>query len=490
MIPFWISSAKIKNSVYIPKYYNPELDKEINSLEDSHFHYSIAKLVKTDIIELNTGNEIGKSAYGTGDIPFVRTSDIFNWEIKSAPKQGVSREIYEEYATGQDVREGDILFVRDGTYLIGNNCFITDIDNQILYQSHILKIRLNVNNDLTPEIFFLALNSNVVQKQIRSIQFTADIIDTIGQRFDDVSIPIPKSKIKREKLTLATQEALQARVKGKAFIKQSPVIIEKVLDTNSSEPIKEFLSLPNDKLSTAVSSRTVSSEFGGFESVWIQSNQIRNSIYLPKYYAPSIEEELRELGKNCEIRSMESLFRDGTIDYFTGVEIGKMAYDTGDIPFIRTSDFSNWEIGHDPKQGISEQIYEAYADEQDVQENDIFLVRDGTYLIGSSCIVTSLDTKSLFCGGLYKIRIKESDILDPFLLLGLLNSFIVKRQIRTKQFTRDVIDTIGNRINEVYIPIPKKKNIRTAISDAVKQVVTSRINARNQIALLSQEVLR
>ena len=43
----------------------------------------------------------------------------------------------------------------------------------------------------------------------------------------------------------------------------------------------------------------------------------------------------------------------------TGIEIGKMAYGTGDIPFIRTSDISNWELKNDPKQNISEEIYGA-----------------------------------------------------------------------------------------------------------------------------------
>ncbi|MEN8133097.1 MAG: hypothetical protein ABFS45_23550, partial [Pseudomonadota bacterium] len=52
-------------------------------------------------------------------------------------------------------------------------------------------------------------------------------------------------------------------------------------------------------------------------------------------------------------------------------------YGTGTIPFIRTSDFSNWEIKHDPKQGVSEEIYEQYAESQNVKEGDILLVRDG-----------------------------------------------------------------------------------------------------------------
>ena len=166
-----------------------------------------------------------------------------------------------------------------------------------------------------------------------------------------------------------------------------------------------------------------------------------------------------------------------------------MAYGTGDIPFVRTSDFSNWEIKADAKQGVSEEIYRQYAEKEDVQAKDILLVRDGTYLVGTSCMITELDTKMLYCGGLIKIRVKKENIIDPYLLLGLLNSYIVKRQMRTKQFTRDVIDTLGQRFKEVFIPIPQSKALRKSIAMRVGEIVNNRITARNEMRDLSEKII-
>ena len=104
----------------------------------------------------------------------------------------------------------------------------------------------------------------------------------------------------------------------------------------------------------------------------------------------------------------------------TGIEIGKMAYGTGPIPFMRTSDISNWELKGDPKQNVSVEIYE--ENKQDVQPEDIFVVRDGTYLVGTSCILTEHDTRILYCGGIYKLRVNDKKKLDPYLLLALLNA--------------------------------------------------------------------
>ena len=489
MIHYWQTSSAIRDEIFIPKYYNPEIAETVSRLSKTHDCFTIARLVEDGILAAETGHEIGKAAYGTGDIPFVRTSDIANWEVKTAPKQGVSKEIYEEYAESQNIQVGDILFVRDGTYLIGRNCFITPIDKEILYQSHILKLRVKDVERLDPTLLFLALNSPFVQRQIRSVQFTADIIDTIGQRFFELVIPIPKLQDQRNNLIELAQQALLARMRGKAFVKHCPTMLEDAMRTGCAEPIEKFMGLDDEAMIEIVSNETVTAELGSFTAVWVDSSTIANSIYLPKYYDISITHELNELSENCDLLSIGSLTQSGAIEFHTGDEIGKMAYGTGEIPFLRTSDFSNWEINHNPKQGISEEIYAQYAASEDVQENDILMVRDGTYLVGSSCIITKEDVKSLYCGGLLKFRVQPGGDLDPFLLLGLLNSYIVKRQIRTKQFTRDVIDTIGHRINEVILPIPKSEALRKTISDSVASVIASRMEARETISTLTRLIV-
>ena len=210
---------------------------------------------------------------------------------------------------------------------------------------------------------------------------------------------------------------------------------------------------------------------------------------MPKYYDPSIKLILDGLKKNCDLVSVEELIKKKIISLSTGDEIGKMAYGTGDIPFVRTSDFSNWEIKTDAKQGVSQEIYDEYAEGEDVQPEDILLVRDGTYLVGTSCIITDSDRKMLYCGGLIKIRCLNKDSLNPYLLLGLLNSYIVKRQIRTKQFTRDVIDTLGQRLREVIIPIPKSSALREDISREIHTIINNRIDARDTILDLSSKIV-
>lgn len=468
---FAFRMSRIRNNIFIPKYYDPSIGHNLNSLQRTHELVSIDNLITAGHLSVDTGDEIGKMSYGTGHIPFVRTSDISNWEIKYDPKQGVSEEIYTRYAKKQDVRSEDIFFVRDGTYLIGQSCIITDQDLPLLYQSHILKFRIRNTSPLSSWLFFASLNSPIVKKQIRSRQFTADIIDTIGNRYRELLLPIPKDNAVAARVIADVQEAIYERVKLRELIRKIPFWAQGVISNLSDD-------MPTELLYT--------DELQGNSGFKVSSANIRTDIFVPKYYDPQLEADLSKLAKTHELIPLSKLVRDGILSWNTGIEIGKMAYGTGRIPFIRTSDISNWELKGDPKQNVSEEIYE--ANKQDVKAGDIFVVRDGTYLVGTSCILTEHDTKILYCGGIYKLRIERENELDPYLLLALLNSPIVRRQMKSKQFTRDIIDTLGKRLFEIVIPIPKDKKIRHQIASETREVIETRARLRNRTKEIALEV--
>lgn len=218
-------------------------------------------------------------------------------------------------------------------------------------------------------------------------------------------------------------------------------------------------------------------------------SKIRNGIFIPKYYDPQLEADIVALRATHNLVSLSDLCKGGknaVLSWETGIEIGKMAYGTGNIPFVRTSDISNWELKGDPKQNVSEEIYE--ANRQDVRSGDIFVVRDGTYLVGISCVLTEKDTKILYCGGLYKLRIENPEQLDTYLLLALLNAPIVRRQMCAKQFTRDIIDTLGKRLFEVLLPIPKDAGICDCIAKETREVIETRAKLRDRIKEIALEV--
>lgn len=220
----------------------------------------------------------------------------------------------------------------------------------------------------------------------------------------------------------------------------------------------------------------------------LKQSNLKNNVLAPRYYDPSITRLIKELSETHQLLTVGELVEQGLLKLTTGNEIGKLAYGTGEIPFVRTSDISNWEIKFDPKHCVSEDYYSELKDKQDVRELDILMVRDGTYLIGTCAIVTRYDVKILYQSHIYKIRSTDFNKLSPYLLLAVLSSEPVQAQIKSKRFTQDIIDSIGNRLLEVILPIPRDASHRERIEGMVKKAIFDRMEAR-ELAKLARELV-
>jgi type I restriction enzyme M protein len=216
-----VAQDKIINDILAPRYYNPEVAAELARLAPSHELVRFGDLVNDGVLKLTTGNEVGAAEYGSGTIPFVRTSDISNWEIKLDPKHGVSEDIYAQYASKQDVRDGDILMVRDGTYLVGTCAYVTKYDTKIVFQSHIFKIRVCNQGRISPYLLLAALSSAPVRKQIRAKRFTQDIIDSLGDRIHELILPLPRDVSIRERVAAMVKRAIDERVEARELARQA-----------------------------------------------------------------------------------------------------------------------------------------------------------------------------------------------------------------------------------------------------------------------------
>ncbi len=211
---FSFSFKNMKNYIVIPEYYNPDIEKELKQLESSGDYelISIQSLIDKKIISIKRGNEIGSRFYGLGNVPFVRTTDIVNWEIKIDPVKCVPEEVYNKYKRRQDVRPGDILFVNDGTFLIGRSAMVTELDTKIVIQSHIRKIRVLEPTKIDPYLLFYLLNTNIVKKQVDAKTFIQATISTLGNRLSEIILPIPKDEKVKSNLANKTKEIILSKM--------------------------------------------------------------------------------------------------------------------------------------------------------------------------------------------------------------------------------------------------------------------------------------
>ena len=205
-------------------------------------------------------------------------------------------------------------------------------------------------------------------------------------------------------------------------------------------------------------------------------SKLHNGILVPRYYDPRIVKVIKTLKreKNVSMISIEELEQKGDI-LVSSMPASARAeeYDIqGTIRFIRTSDISGYELYNRTQKMISVDTYSQYKERQNLQIGDILFVKDGDDKIGETAILLDENDLQILVQTHFK-KIRPLKI-DRFLLLYLLNTEIVKKQIRQRVFSQSTLRTIGSRVEELLLPIPANKSERTKIIRNVKNLIVTR----------------
>lgn len=441
---FRLRRSELRDRILIPKFYDPDLAAVVDVARASFDVPELGELLEPGPAGSRLGTWLRREHYGTGTVPFVRTSDLVGWRIRPDYKKGVSQRIYEDLRATQDVRAGDLLMVAHGTYLVGTMAIVTEHDLPLVLQDHVFRLRAAPGVD--PHLLLAALSTSFVRRQVRSRQFSADIIDKIGDRHLGLRVPVPKGA--------AARAEISRRVR--AVVDELTVVRNEI------------------RAMTATTGGVTDPRAGARHRFTVKRSALRDRILVPRYYDPEVERAVRETEARSSVPwiALRELVDAKALSISGGVEVGKMAYGTGDVPFVRTSDLADWEIRRDTRHAVSSATYDQHARRGSLSPGDVLVVRDGTYLVGASAIVTDDDLPALFCGGILRLR-ASSDALDPHTLLAALNQPVVRRQMRARQFTRDVIDTLGNRLGEVRIADPRRGG--RAIGDRVRAIMQRKV---------------
>lgn len=189
--------VELKNPYYlVPRYYVEETATTTSeaALIAGAERVSLAQLRAAGVLEIRPGHEVGSEAYGTGDVPFVRTSDIANFEVSSDPTKSISDEVYGEYAPQQKLRAGSILMAVDGRYRIGATAILTARSCRCVVQSHFRILDTLDPKKLDPYELLFALSLPSVRRRIRDLVFVQSTLGTLGSRLFELRIPLLHGK--------------------------------------------------------------------------------------------------------------------------------------------------------------------------------------------------------------------------------------------------------------------------------------------------------
>lgn len=191
---FWQKSEIVDPYYLVPRYYDMtpfhNLEKEAKRLGSDLI--SLGEMMQEGFLDIRKGHEVGADAYGTGDVPFIRTSDIANYEISIDPTRSFSNEVYNKFVSQQRLAPGDILIVCDGRYRIGRTAILHEHNYQCVVQSHFRIITLNASCPICEKELLYLLNLPMVKLQIRNLVFIQSTLGSLGKRLYEIKIPMPK----------------------------------------------------------------------------------------------------------------------------------------------------------------------------------------------------------------------------------------------------------------------------------------------------------
>jgi type I restriction enzyme M protein len=208
----------------VPRYHFYKSDKSVaeNWLGREVKLVSLGDLIKKGLISVRKGHEVGSDAYGTGEIPFIRTSDISNFEVSADPTKSVSEQVYEQYAEAQNLRAGDILMVVDGRYRIGITAILDEHSAMCVAQSHLRVISICDKSQLDPYALLYALNLPSVKLRLRGLVFIQSTLGTLGSRLMELKVPLLlgdgpwRDRVSQFRTTLQGRSKLLAEMKRMA----------------------------------------------------------------------------------------------------------------------------------------------------------------------------------------------------------------------------------------------------------------------------------
>lgn len=205
-----------------PKFYYPQFVKSIKNIKKK---FKTEKLI--DIADIKKGEEVGSENYRTylekmkNDVPFIRTSDLPNYEIDDWTDYYIDINIFENVK--QDLEVGDIVFTKDGK--IGLSALCMDVDKCILASG--LSIIKPKNKKDAPYIFAV-LSSFVGTYQALQRTVTSSTIPHLNiERMMDIEIPLIDDKTKKE-ITDNIIKAFKLKAEKKLLIRKAKELIEQV----------------------------------------------------------------------------------------------------------------------------------------------------------------------------------------------------------------------------------------------------------------------
>ncbi len=205
-------SRVVAEDIYVPRYYFElctETEKDMVTIEN---------LIAEGILESFEGHGSPSSHFkGKGEYPYIRVKDIVNLEININEMDSIPESEFQRLQwKNRTLQEKDIVFVRRGSYRIGDVGFVYKKDINSIYTKELQFFRvLNDHNKygITKNNLLILFSSKEVTEQLGNLIFMDTTLPTIYKRWQKIKLPLYEPL----KMKLLDEKVFDAYAKRQEF---------------------------------------------------------------------------------------------------------------------------------------------------------------------------------------------------------------------------------------------------------------------------------
>ena len=213
-----------------------------------------------------------------------------------------------------------------------------------------------------------------------------------------------------------------------------------------------------------------------------------SSFWWRKPYLDALDEFAHK--HECDLVPVGELLEAGELTVGSGHGSPRTHYHgKGPVPYVKVVDIKNWRINENSKYFIPEAVAKRLRRGRALQSFDLVTPTRASKNIGLFGMVMPWQTNVVLTREIAVWRVaKEAKQIDRWLLLGLMSLRIVNEQFKFLVLMQMNREDLGDRYQELLLPIPRKKAQREKLSKPIADYFAAMNLARQKYAGLTKHL--
>lgn len=229
---FKVSQADVKErGILVPRFWwRKEIDDALSAWAASNPSeiVTLGQLADDDLITAFEGHGSPPgNARATGNVPYVKVTDLKNWRINENPTNFIHERVAEALRKrGPALQYGDLVTPARASSNIGQFAMVMPWQTHIVLTKEVLILRVRNNSvGITPFLLLALMSLQIVEIQYKTLVLMQTNREHLGDAWRDVRIPLPATPASR----LAVEEPVRQYFESVIRARESLDVLGKVI---------------------------------------------------------------------------------------------------------------------------------------------------------------------------------------------------------------------------------------------------------------------